>query len=377
MLKWLKDRQLGHKTNRKTIYENIKRPEFDYTGIINHGNDEDGWHCRTDCIKWTSDGQFLVSVGKEFTENDEKPFNKMIIWENPNTFSKRRIKSKIDLKKTGFWSDDHWTTMQCRDSRVIIGGYSRDRSTNEGGIIHFISLSNGKVEQTITVAETTSCIEFLSDNELVGLSGDNIIFHTDIRMKSDEMDYYYIHRYENKRRFHIFQSLSSNKSNTNEFIVGTYYDGLIFDIRQMKEPCCKFSNGPLDPLLRWLNVSWSPSGKYIYTRCARKNEWEYDSWENSDGDGTDNVCFFWDVQKSEQIKIPIDSESIIWSDAQSWIGDNVILVSSGNIVTTTPHSQSIENIVDSGCRPNRDVDDPFDSYTALEYNDKTRDSWTK
>ena len=145
----------------------------------------------------------------------------------------------------------------------------------------------------------------------------------------------------------------------------------------MKEPCSTFytsrrrlrSDAP-----RPCRVSWSPNGKYIYTLAKTH-------WRNCIRQGgivdptlmTGNACFFWDVQKSERIEMSIDPKSILSRDPQTWIGDNVTLVSSGNIVTVSPHSKSIEKVI--GCNSNRNLafsrGDP--SFAALEYNDKTRD----
>ena len=376
MLKWLQDRQLGYKVNRQTIYEHLKRPKFTFRGII--GNHEAEGYCETECIKWTSDGQFLVSLGQE-TEDDEDFFNKVTIWENPNTFSKRRIKSKIDLKQSGVHSEACFTTMQCHNEHVVVGGYwegddnDEDDDGDDEGVIHFISLSTGKLEKTIKIAEETFCIEFLSDNVLVGLSGHETIFNLDIRMDSSQIDYNHIKKYEKYGKNHkvdpLFHSLSCNKINTNEFVVGTFYGGLIFDVRQMKEPCCTFSHGILPTrrlrgssgVPRPCQVSWSPTGRYIYTLVVGN--------DYINGHHMDNVCFFWDVQKSECIEMSIDPKSIISGDPQTWIGDNVTLVSSGNIVTTTPHSKTIENIIDFGPTSNGNVTHP--SFKGLEYNDKT------
>ena len=144
----------------------------------------------------------------------------------------------------------------------------------------------------------------------------------------------------------------------------------------MKEPCSTFSSSRRR--LRSVapspcRVLWSPSGKYIYTlaktplrNCIRNDEIDPTLM-------TGNACFFWDVQKSERIEMSIDPKSILSRDPQTWIGDNVTLVSSGNIVTVSPHSKSIEKVI--GCNSNRNLafsrGDP--SYRALEYNDKTRD----
>ena len=203
-------------------------------------------------------------------------------------------------------------------------------------------------------------------------------------MRNSEINYHHIEDYDNYGKVRNFESLSCNKNNANEFVAGTYYGGLIFDVRQMKEPFSTFYTTRRrlrSDVPRPCQVSWSPSGKYIYTLaktplrgCLRR------FGPNGVLDPTLNtgqLCFFWDVKKSERIEMSIDPKTILCRDPQTWIGDNVTLVSSGNIVTVSPHSKSIEKII--SCNSNRNVafsrGDP--SYRALEYNDKTRDPLTR
>ena len=191
-------------------------------------------------------------------------------------------------------------------------------------------------------------------------------------MRNSQINYHHIEDYDNYGKVRNFESLSCNKSNANEFVAGTYYGGLLFDVRQMKEPFSTFYTTRRrlrSDVPRPCQVSWSPSGKYIYTLAKTQL---LDPTLN-----TGQLCFFWDVRKSERIEMSIDPKTILCRDPQTWIGDNVTLVSSGNIVTVSPHSKSIEKII--SCNSNRNVafsrGDP--SYRALEYNDKTRDPLTR
>ena len=102
---------------------------------------------------------------------------------------------------------------------------------------------------------------------MLGLSGDSKIFYVDMRENQTKINYYHINEYQKEKSDEEFQSLSRNKNNSFVFAVGTSYKAMIFDIRQMKEPCCTFAPD-LDGLKpRQINVSWSPSGKYIFTHA--------------------------------------------------------------------------------------------------------------
>ena len=105
MMKWLKDRQLGNSVNRKTIYEHLG-PNFSHRGTIDYGPDE------IQNLIWTSDDH-LVSFHR---------YRTMVIWENPNTHTEERIKSKIDLARFGVSTQAHLDTMNCYRSNVLLGG---------------------------------------------------------------------------------------------------------------------------------------------------------------------------------------------------------------------------------------------------------------
>ena len=146
---------------------------------------------------------------------------------------------------------------------------------------------------------------------MLGLSGDKKIdtkiFYVDMRENQKKINYYSIGDEE-------IQSLSRNKNNSFVFAVGTSYKAMIFDIRQMKEPCCTFAPD-LDGLKpRQINVSWSPSGKYIFTHAPIL--WKYnddDLPENGDEPG-ESISFFWDVQNDKRIGMSVEATSLMeWS----------------------------------------------------------------
>ena len=104
-------------------------------------------------------------------DEDGAEFLEIIVWENPNSFSRRRIKSKIDLKKIGVDSEDGMLTMECSNSIVVVGSHTGNWYPRDGGAIRFISLSTGKQEKNIGLVDAPMYLEFLSDNVLMGLSG--------------------------------------------------------------------------------------------------------------------------------------------------------------------------------------------------------------
>ena len=136
MIKWLKDRQLGNTVNRKIIYEHLG-PSFYHRGTIDYGPDE------IQNLIWTSDDDNLVSFHRD---------NTMVIWESPNTHTKERIKSKIDLEQHVVDSKTCLDSMTCDRSNVIFGGeiFSDEaRFLKKWGVIYSVSLLNGKVQQMI------------------------------------------------------------------------------------------------------------------------------------------------------------------------------------------------------------------------------------
>ena len=119
--------------------------------------------------------------------------------------------------------------------------------------------------------------EFVSESVLVGLSGadgwfnrhsaDTKIFRCDIREPNKDIKYYHIKEYTDGSQFQQFQSLSCNKTNTNEFVVGTNFNAKVFDIRQMKEP--RYTFVPDNEVrARRFHVSWSPSQGYKSIRFS-------------------------------------------------------------------------------------------------------------
>ena len=167
-----------------------------------------------------------------------------------------------------------------------------------------------------------------------------------MRENQTKINYYHINEYQKEKSDEEFQSLSRNKNNSFVFAVSTSYKAMIFDIRQMKEPCCTFAPD-LDGLKpRQINVSWSPSGKYIFTHAPIL--WKYnddDLPENGDEPG-ESISFFWDVQNDKRIGMSVEATSLMeWSSgAQTWIGDNLIVGSLSGVQTTAPYSRTTENI---------------------------------
>ena len=122
------------------------------------------------------------------------------------------------------------------------------------------------------IEDRVSCLEIITDSNMLGLSGDSKIFNVDMRENQTKINYYHIKEYQTEND-EEFQSLSRNKNNSFQFAVGTSYKAMIFDIRQMTEPCYTFAPD-LDSLKpRQINVSWSPSGKYIFTHAPI--HWKY------------------------------------------------------------------------------------------------------
>ena len=184
---------------------------------------------------------------------------------------------------------------------------------------------------------------------MLGLSGDSKIFYVDMRENQTKINYYHINEYQiryEEMYDEEFQSLSRNRNNSFEFAVGTSYKAMIFDIRQMKQPCYTFAPD-LDGLKpRQINVSWSPSGKYIFTHAPIL--WNYssdDSLEIGDEPG-ESISFFWDVQNAKRIGMSVEATSLMeWSSgAQTWIDDNLVVGSLSGVHTTAPYSRTTEHI---------------------------------
>ena len=181
---------------------------------------------------------------------------------------------------------------------------------------------------------------------MLGLSGESKMFYVDMRENQAKINYYNIQEYQTEQNDEEFQSLSRNRNNSFEFAVGTSYKAMIFDIRQMREPCYTFAPD-LDSLKpRQINVSWSPSGKYIFTHAPIL--WKYsndDSLEIGDEPG-ESISFFWDVRNAKRIGMSVEATSLMeWSSgAQTWIDDNLVVGSLSGVHTTAPYSRTTEHI---------------------------------
>ena len=154
--------------------------------------------------------------------------------------------------------------------------------------------------------------------------------------------------------------------------MGTSFKGMIFDIRQMKTPVSTFAPdlGTASSKPRQFDVSWSPSGKYIFAHAPIL--WDYNDDEiPEDGDGHGaNISFFWDVQNDKRIGMSVDATSLMeWSSgAQAWIDDNLIVGSLSGVHATAPNSRRTEKINDFEMR--LDAGDPC-VVNKLVYNEKT------
>ena len=170
-----------------------------------------------------------------------------------------------------------------------------------------------------------------------------------MRENQTKINYYHINEYQiryEEMYDEEFQSLSRNRNNSFEFAVGTSYKAMIFDIRQMKQPCYTFAPDLDGFKPRQINVSWSPSGKYIFTHAPIL--WNYssdDSLEIGDEPG-ESISFFWDVQNAKRIGMSVEATSLMeWSSgAQTWIDDNLVVGSLSGVHTTAPYSRKTEHI---------------------------------
>ena len=155
MLKWLKDRQLGNVVDRSTIYEHlIIRPKFAYKGIIDFDRPISQSSSRKSvALSWTGDGQSLLSLISEYGFSRQINQQMITVWEDPNTDTTRRIKSKVDLKQ--FKSQMYFDRIECSDSNVILAGRKINLlSTDNQGYIYItyicsFSLSSAKIETLV------------------------------------------------------------------------------------------------------------------------------------------------------------------------------------------------------------------------------------
>ena len=218
--------------------------------------------------------------------------------------------------------------------------------------------------------ETPHCLEALSDSVLLGLSGTSSIFYID-RRESKTPNYVINcdqHRNNGSTRGK-FHSLSCNKTNANQFAVGTDYNARIYDFRQMK-PCYEFYHNYDYIKPRECFVSWSPGGKYIYVR-NRKCHYR------------DTNCFFWDVLNCERVmrdnekmmlhRVEGSEETFEWQyfdeDAFTWIDDRLLIASNDSTVfSVAPYAKTVTPI-DNFPNTNPGNDEPIVS--DLAYNDQT------
>ena len=211
------------------------------------------------------------------------------------------------------------------------------------------------------------------------------LFYYDVRESTKQIHYHSIKQYRGNKLFDQFQALSCNKTNKNEFVVGCYNDAKIFDIRQMKEPCFSFGADCSRLNLRQrnlsarklrarrFNVSWSPSGKYIFTHAPFHDHCRRDpkSLEKE-------VSFFWDVQNAKRVDLFVDPEMISpWASdrwyrgVHSWVNDNLLVGELDSIVAIDPHSKTIDRLNDFVPECDADGMDYGFPFNGLAFNQKT------
>ena len=131
-------------------------PKFAYRGIIDCGSHDESRGRMIMNLKWTSDGYSLVSLDEEIDNEDRfnrfNTFHRITIWEDPNTHTKQRVKSTINLKP-GIWHDQEsvfYYTMECHGSDVILGGVrERDDKWMRQGFLCTTSLTTGELKELI------------------------------------------------------------------------------------------------------------------------------------------------------------------------------------------------------------------------------------
>ena len=128
---------------------------------------------------------------------------------------------------------------------------------------------------------------------------------------------------------------------------------------------------------RQVNISWSPSGKYIFTYAPILWPDDYSDHDfPEDGDGQEqSISFFWDVQNYKPIVMSVDGTSLIeWSsgeefvDKVTWIDDNLVVGHRSGVHAIAPNSKGTVNINDFGTDSN--AVGPRAVYN-LAYNEKT------
>ena len=234
--------------------------------------------------------------------------------------------------------------------------------------------------------------EFVSESVLVGLSGtdgyttrntrhsaDTEIFRCDIREPNKDIKYYHIKEYTDgfsfSSQFQQFHSLSCNKMNPNEFVVGTNFNGKIFDIRQMKKP--RYTIVPDNGVRpRRFHVSWSPSGKYIFIHAPfSTREIHIDGWGPDE-----NTNSLWDVSNERKVDLPLCAGIVPcvpmgkWRGVHTWIYDHLIVGTPTWMRAYSPHTKTMQQLCND--RIFSFSDDAYDDdaqrpYIGLAYNNKT------
>ena len=167
----------------------------------------------------------------------------------------------------------------------------------------------------------------MSDFVVMGISDPysrtSKIFYTDLR-EANKINYF---ETERLRKY----TLSCNQTNSNEFVLATELNAKIYDIRQTRPLYQIYEVNHPKTVLRnrqpyIVHAYWSPSGKYIFTiNCYA------------------NTFFFWDVLNADRIPISMDiTRSIEWYGGTTWINDNMVVSSRGDICAITPRSTTMD-----------------------------------
>ena len=173
----------------------------------------------------------------------------------------------------------------------------------------------------LRLEQEVSNLDFISDSLIIGLSSDKI-FYTD-RRDANKINYF------GTERFGKSYALSCNRTNTNEFVVGTGDTSHIFDIRQMR-PIREIYDGFG---YSGVHVSWSPNGKYIFT---------------SHFDYKKSNIFFWDVLNAEKITISEEIADVVdWSEEGTWIDNHLVVSTWNDVYALAPRERTIEDIYHS------------------------------
>ena len=144
MQNWLKDRELGNKVNKKTIYEHISvGPKFKYKSKIDYDYDdpnETGWTSSN--LKWTPDGSSLATIMTDDVRGETK--SQIITVLDPNTDAGQLVKANIDLKYLP--KNNYFNFIELQGTKAILSGMEESPGSRNG-CIGTVSLLNGKLEQ--------------------------------------------------------------------------------------------------------------------------------------------------------------------------------------------------------------------------------------